>query len=60
METNIHRNGDRYIVTGMDRDGRRFRRTFDLPQWALGINLWRGSVWQERNGKRRLLKRVTN
>lgn len=54
-------NDMRYVVTGVDIAGRRFRKVYTLPQWAFGINLWRGSVWEEQpSGKRRLLRRVWN
>ena len=50
-----------YIVTGVDRDGRRFKKQYSEPRWAFGINLWRGSVWgMLKNGKRKLLRRVYN
>lgn len=51
----------RYVVTGVDRSGRRFQKIYSEPQWALGINLWRGSVWEQSpDGKRTLLRRVWN
>jgi len=51
-----------YLVTGVDRSGRRFRQVHEDYFTAININLWRGSVWevQTSNGKRRLLKRVYN
>lgn len=55
---------DRYIVTGVTTDGRRFRLIYTHCRHALyhvmHINLWRGSVWEEVNGKRKLIKRVIN
>lgn len=51
----------KFVVTGVDTSGRRFRLTYREPQWALGINLWRGSVWAVMpNGRRRLVRRVYN
>ena len=52
--------GDSYLVTGVDRYGRRFRRT--CPSWAYanGINLWRGSRWLLRNGRKYRINRVLN
>ena len=52
----------RYIVTGVTRDGKRFVKAYNDIMWALGINLWNGSVWEENTetGKRRLIKRVVN
>jgi hypothetical protein len=54
---------DTYEVTGEDRSGKRFKRTFTgegAEFQAKGINLWRGSVWRVRNGKRTLIDRVFN
>ena len=56
-----HNRGDKYIVTGLKYNTKtRFRQEYDSPYWALGINLWRGSVWQVKAGtnKRQLIKRV--
>ena len=50
----------KYIVTGVDTGGKRFKLVYSDLFWAMGINLWRGSVWKEINGKRTLLKRVYN
>jgi hypothetical protein len=55
-----HNKGDKYHVTGVCVDGKRFKRVTDNPHYALAINLYRGSVWQVRDGKRKLLKRVFN
>ena len=51
-----------YVVTGLLVQGGRFRRHTAIAGYALGINLWRGSVWGIRldNGRRQLLKRVYN
>ena len=50
-----------YHITGLLYNSRkRFRRTTDNFMFAMGINLWRGSVWTVTNGKRKLLKRVYN
>ena len=49
-----------YIVTGIKFNGKRFVMHTNNRIHALGINLWRGSVWQEVEGKRKLLKRVRN
>lgn len=52
--------GDSYLVTGKTVDGKRFRQTHPTWFWANGINLWRGSKWLLRDGKRYLLCRVSN
>jgi len=50
-----------YHVTGVLRDGKRFRcMVYHNYMMAVGINLWRGSVWEVTDGKRKLLKRVYN
>lgn len=51
---------EKFIVTGVDVYGKRFRLEYTEPQWAFGINLFNGSVWGvcKRTGKRKLLKRV--
>ncbi len=51
---------EKFIVTGVDVYGKRFRLEYTKPQWAFGINLFSGSVWGvcKRTGKRKLLKRV--
>ena len=50
-----------YHITGIDRNGRRFLtvRTTNYIH-AMGLNLWRGSVWRVSDGKRKLIKRVHN
>lgn len=56
-----HTLGDMYEVTGTLRDGRRFR-PLRYSEWvhARGINLWRGSKWLVRDGKRHLIQSVAN
>jgi hypothetical protein len=56
------RNYDGYVVTGKTRDGKRFVKTYgaDGYRWAMGINLWAGSVWGVKDSKRTLIKRVCN
>lgn len=51
-----------YIVTGLYyNSNRRFSPIVcSNAQHANAINLWRGSVWQVVNGKRKLVKRVYN
>lgn len=52
----------KYIVTGKDVYGKRFRQVYgsESLHFALGINLYRGSVWGLYENKRILLKRVCN
>jgi hypothetical protein len=58
----IHKPGDTYVVTGfLAHSTKKFRKgPYSIPEHALGINLWNGRVWQIRNGKRKLVKRVVN
>ena len=50
-----------YLVTGKDRNGKRFRLRYVDAFWAFSINLWKGSVWGVLDsGKRVLLNRVSN
>ncbi len=52
--------GDKYVVTGTDRHGKRFRITTNNWPHAKGINLWRGTKWLVREGKRHMITRVFN
>ena len=50
-----------FHVTGISRDGKRFKLMFNSFQAAININLYQGSVWGvNEKGKRILLKRVFN
>jgi len=51
---------NRYVITGVDVRGKRFKITTSNYIHAMGINLYRGSVWKVEAGKRRLIKRVFN
>ena len=55
-----HQEGDIYLVTGVTRDGKRFRRMYASWFFADGINLWKGSKWLIRDNKRYLLNRIHN
>ncbi len=50
----------KYIVTGVDVYGKRFRLEYKSFDMAFRINLYSGSVWGvcKCSGKRELLKRV--
>jgi len=50
--------GDCYVVTGRTVYGVRFRTETESWLHASGINLYSGSVWLLRNGRRYLIKRV--
>ena len=52
-----------FVVTGVKRNGQRFKLCYSPKglTTALGINLWRGSVWGVLpTGRRKLLKRIYN
>lgn len=55
-----HQRGDSYLVTGVDRLGRRFRMGASNWVQASGINVWQGSRWLIRDGHRYLIQRVYN
>jgi len=58
-----HHNGDTYEVTGVLTNGKRFKPIVTSnPHHALGINLYRGTVWQRKAGEtsRRKVKEVWN
>jgi hypothetical protein len=57
----IHKPGDTYLVTGtLYRSNKKFRQVHSNPHYAMGINLWSGRVYQVRDGKRKLVKKVVN
>lgn len=60
-KTWIHQDGDVYVATGVDTKGKRFP-AIRYRYWSMmhGINLYRGSKWLERDGKRYLIQRVWN
>tara|TARA_R110000787_G_scaffold89251_1_gene189008 strand:- start:1629 stop:2057 length:429 start_codon:yes stop_codon:yes gene_type:complete len=49
-----------YEATGVTRRGHRFKVTTDNYVHAMGINLWRGTVWEVANGKRKKIRTVYN
>lgn len=52
---------DGFIVTGLYyNSSKRFSNKYSSLIMAMTINLWRGSVWGVKDGKRTLLKRVWN
>lgn len=50
----------RFVVTGVNYGGKRFRRVYRDYFTARCINVWTGSLWEENDGKRRLLRRYSN
>lgn len=63
LEEKLGRSNDKvtYVVTGVLKNGRRFKpMEYSSLSSALCINLWRGSVWEVKNGKRKRIKSVYN
>ena len=52
--------GDQYLVTGKDRNGKKFRKIYSLYLHAKSINLWEGRYWLLRDNKRYLISKVSN
>jgi hypothetical protein len=55
-----HQNGDRYAATGTDRDGKRFRIVSQSWAYIACINIWRGSKWLIRNGRKHRISTALN
>lgn len=58
-----HSAGDRYKITGRNRNGTRFKAIHtNSALYALSINLWMGHVWQSKGGtgKWKKIKSVFN
>ena len=49
-----------YLVTGVTRNGHRFRVETENLIHALGINLWTGTVWEVFEGHRKKIRTVSN
>lgn len=47
----------RYLITGKDRSGKRFRIATDIPQH---YNIWQGTLWEIKEGKRKKIKTYYN
>lgn len=52
--------GDRYLATGVLRNGKRFRGIAGTYQTIRNINLWRGTKWLVRDGHRYKIQSVYN
>ena len=52
--------GDMFIVTGVDRNGKRFSKQYSDWFSAHCINLWRGTKYLLRNGRRFKIVSVYN
>jgi hypothetical protein len=56
----IHQEGDRYVATGVTVHNKRFKIESVDWRYIRGINLFRGSKWLIRNGKRHKIQSVYN
>jgi len=52
--------GDMFLATGVDRQGKRFRIMNSNWNYIRCINIWRGSRWLYRKGERFLIQRIYN
>lgn len=52
--------GDKYAVTGVRVDGSRFKGECASWHYCKGINLYRGTRWLIRNGRRYKIEEVWN
>lgn len=48
----VNKPGDKFVATGVDRNGKRFRIVSDSWPHIRGINIWRGTKWLLREGRR--------
>lgn len=56
-----HRDGDMYVATGVDTRGRRIKPIYSESWGHINcINLYRGTKWLERDGKRYRIQSVWN
>ena len=56
----IFERGDTFAATGTDRSGKRFKITSTTWFQIECINIWKGSKWLVRNGKKILIQRFSN
>jgi hypothetical protein len=55
-----HQEGDEYLVTGKDKEGKTVRLQYKDWQTAQAIRIWQGTKWLVRGGKKYVILRVTN
>lgn len=57
----ISKEGDSYLATGINRDGtKRFKMKYTSWNYVKGINIWRGTKWLVRDGKRYIISKHCN
>jgi len=52
--------GDKFLATGIDCSGKRFRIESERWLYIKGINIYKGNRWLIRGGKRWLIESVVN
>lgn len=60
LKTWISQTGDKYLVTGKDRSGKRFRIETSSWPYANSLNVWNGNKYLLRDGKRFLIQKISN
>ena len=55
-----HQETDSYEVTGITRDGKRFKNVMKNWWHCRSINVWRGTKWLVRDGERYKIQSITN
>lgn len=54
------KSGDKYVVTGVAVNGERFRLVFDTWIQAKQINVYRGTRWLLRDGRKHKIQSIYN
>jgi len=48
---------EKYLITGIDRSGKRFKIKTNNPS---NYNIWNGSIWEIKGNKKKLITRIYN
>lgn len=49
-----------YLITGVDKAGKRFKISVDNPTMGRAHNVWKGSLWEIIDGKRKRIHKWDN
>jgi len=63
MTTNIDNNNQRiisYVITGIDKSGKRFKIESANYHYIAYINVWKGTLWGIKGNKKRKRLRIYN
>lgn len=55
-----HKPTDSYLATGKDINGKQFKIASPNYNYVSRINIFNGSIWLVRNGKRIRIRHITN